>query len=112
MYFLAIVFFILILYHLFNDDSPYVFENILKVKVKKKPYISLNEMINQLKKTDNPKHSIQLKKTIKNRKLFWFYFTLFIINFFIISYRSLKSTAPKSQEVSNSEQVVTKQKPL
>jgi len=88
MYILGLFFFILMLYHLFHDDSPYIFQNILKVEVKLKPYISLKEMKNELKKTNNQKHIIDLKRVIKNRKLFWLHFILFFINFFVITYRS------------------------
>lgn len=77
----------LIIYHLVNDDSPYVFQNILRVKAKIKPYISLKEMKEQLIKTNNPKHIIEIKRVIKNRKLFWIYFVLFFLNFLIIIFR-------------------------
>lgn len=88
MYLLALVFFIFLMYHLLNDDSPYVFENILKVSVDKKPFISLKEMKKQLEKIKKPEQIHELKRIIKNRKLFWVHFILFIVNFLVIALNS------------------------
>lgn len=87
MYVFVIILSILIIYHLLNDNSPYIFQNILKIKIKNKPYISLKEMKDELKKTSNPIHIKELKRIIKNRRLFWLYFVLFVINFLYLSFR-------------------------
>lgn len=88
MYIISFILFILMLYCLINDNSPFIFEKILKVEVKLKPFISLKEMNNQLKISENPEHINELKRLIRNRRIFWFYFILFIFNFMVISYLS------------------------
>jgi Na+/melibiose symporter-like transporter len=88
MYFLSFIFFVFMLYHLLNDDSPYVFENILKVKVKQKPFVSLKEMKTQLINAKSKEEIEELKRIIKNRKMFWLHFMMCFMNLFVVVFRS------------------------